>query len=899
MIINKLKLHNFKSYADVEIEFNTGLSIIIGANGAGKSSILEAISFALYKEHLSPTINDLVRTEQERMKVELEFQNNGKTYNVIREKTKSSNQSILKEKENNKYIPIVKGDKAVNFEIKNLINMDKDLFLNAVYVRQGEIANLINKNQSEKKRLISKLLGIDSLEKAWENIRYIINDYEKEKENYKGKIESLGNLNEELDSELKRKKEHQKNIDEYKQKIGIVKQELIELEKEKTKLDETKSKNEKINNDIETNKQLLLIEKKNYKNTKNKLNEIYDANEKIELIKPKIKELEKFKEIDILFKKIETLKTPKEMYEKNIKEINEYKTVKNNNLIYYEEYIEIQKKLNIINEKLGEFSKLKEKQKTYDSNKSELQKNIKKLEEEIKKLFHTGNIILKKDYDDSNKFEEAINIFIDNDEIKVNELINELKNIENKNTELKTENKNLTKSINELSSVAGKCPVCNSDITEIKKNELLKQYYLKLDDNNKQIQKNVSECVLIEQKIHNIKNELKNIKSINIELLKDKIKNLDESNKKFNETENKLNELLPKIYSLNESESEKTSKNERLDEIQNNYENFITAKTHLENKNIEEVNIKLQNITKQINQFQFNINSIFNELGTEYSLKEVTDKISSYSNMNNEYNQLLGKVHDQKIHEENIEKSKNNIEEIEKKCKYLNNILLSIDYNSKKHESIKTLIYDKNSYLNKIIGNKQKNEGILSVIEEKINKIKNNLETYSEYKTKLDEINEYLKLLKNIREIYSKDGAQKVLRNESRPIIEYYTNELFKEFNFNYSNIELNENYDIIVYGPSGKTALDMMSGGEKIAIALALRLGITNTLSENLEMIMLDEPTIHLDNYRRHELIDILKNLNLLPQMIIVTHDNDLEEAANNIFKIEKNNGISTVKQE
>ena len=90
-----------------------------------------------------------------------------------------------------------------------------------------------------------------------------------------------------------------------------------------------------------------------------------------------------------------------------------------------------------------------------------------------------------------------------------------------------------------------------------------------------------------------------------------------------------------------------------------------------------------------------------------------------------------------------------------------------------------------------------------------------------------------------------------------------------------------------------------MMSGGEKIAIALALRLGITNTLSGNLEMIMLDEPTIHLDNYRRHELIDILKNLNLLPQMIIVTHDNDLEEAADNIFKIEKIDGISNVKQE
>ena len=90
---------------------------------------------------------------------------------------------------------------------------------------------------------------------------------------------------------------------------------------------------------------------------------------------------------------------------------------------------------------------------------------------------------------------------------------------------------------------------------------------------------------------------------------------------------------------------------------------------------------------------------------------------------------------------------------------------------------------------------------------------------------------------------------------------------------------------------------MSMVSGGEKIAIALALRLGITKAKAKgDLDTILLDEPTIHLDSFRRHELINLLKDMTVLPQMIIVTHESQLENAADNLVKVEKNNGISKV---
>ena len=92
MIIESIVIKNFKSHRDTKIEFNTGISIIMGDNGAGKSSILEAVSFALFKQHSGKKLEQLIRTDHQnpdgknKMSVELEFKSNGRTYRVLRER---------------------------------------------------------------------------------------------------------------------------------------------------------------------------------------------------------------------------------------------------------------------------------------------------------------------------------------------------------------------------------------------------------------------------------------------------------------------------------------------------------------------------------------------------------------------------------------------------------------------------------------------------------------------------------------------------------------------------------------------------------------------------------------------------------------------------------------------
>lgn len=47
MYLEKLKLHNYRCYENLEIDFHKNLTVIVGKNGAGKTTILEAAAIAL------------------------------------------------------------------------------------------------------------------------------------------------------------------------------------------------------------------------------------------------------------------------------------------------------------------------------------------------------------------------------------------------------------------------------------------------------------------------------------------------------------------------------------------------------------------------------------------------------------------------------------------------------------------------------------------------------------------------------------------------------------------------------------------------------------------------------------------------------------------------------------
>jgi exonuclease SbcC len=154
----------------------------------------------------------------------------------------------------------------------------------------------------------------------------------------------------------------------------------------------------------------------------------------------------------------------------------------------------------------------------------------------------------------------------------------------------------------------------------------------------------------------------------------------------------------------------------------------------------------------------------------------------------------------------------------------------------------------------------------------------------------LQRASEFVRTVEKIRSlIFNRDGMVGIsLRSWALSVISSKASEYASLFNIGISRIELAEaarEISITCYGRQGEINMDSLSGGEKVAIALALRLGIAYMMSSNrLDFVILDEPTTHLDEERRKALVRIITDafhdgVGPLAQLIIITHDSDIFE--------------------
>jgi exonuclease SbcC len=763
MIIERIHLTNFKSHSNTEIDFGTGITTMMGANGAGKSSIFEAVSFALFKQYHG-RIDELVKTGEKKMTVEVVFVVDGQTYQVVRSRSKSS-RAALNILEGDRFQPLVSGDTEVSNEIENILEMDSELFLNTVYIRQGEIADLVDKTPAEKKQMIGRLLGIDSLEKAWKNMKFIIEKYEDDTLKLEGKLESYSELEGEITTKMGEKaglEDELKDVDSDLQETRV---RCEHSKEEKDLMDKKAVEYGNIESRLVFNNKNLLKYQATVEDLDHEVELLENTEERIEEIKPLLKRIEPLKRLK---DKISTLESCK----KEREEVG-------HNLL---------------------------KARTFE----------KTIEE------------TREDHESKPELIEFIDIIKDN--------IHE-KNVQTSGLEI--QNKDLAKPISELEEMENSCPICKSKITPEKRDELLAQYNSELKENRKQL------TSLVAQRT---------------ELAEELIKAED-----------------------------------HLIKVNGNSERYITAMGALESLgSVQEYEKQLKQVQATIKEKEQEISKI--KQGLDFD-GDIDNELSSLESLRERCQKMEGRVSNKESVLQRLQETRETIKEIERENLELEKNLNELGYDEETHEHIKAHWELENNSINELSGEKHSLTGQLHQLTTTIHELEAKKDKYLELENDLKRVKDFTKLLQFIRDVYGKDGVQQELRNLSRPLIEAKTRELFEKFNFDYSDIQLDEDYNLSIFGPSGESSLDMISGGEKIAVALALRLAITQVLSGNsLEMVMIDEPTIFLDEYRRQELVELFKKMSILPQMIIVTHDSDLEEAADRIIKLSKEDGNSLI---
>ena len=173
MILDRLVLKNFKRFRDEEIRFKDGITGILGNNGTGKSSLVQAVFFALYGVQATGIAADYIvssfASPKEKCEVRLDFRIGGDTYTVLRtfKKGKSVTHDATFHK-NGKLMAT--GVSQVETEVKRTIGMGPVDFKNTIYAGQKDLLTLLENTPGKRKEWFLRALGIDFLKAESEKI---------------------------------------------------------------------------------------------------------------------------------------------------------------------------------------------------------------------------------------------------------------------------------------------------------------------------------------------------------------------------------------------------------------------------------------------------------------------------------------------------------------------------------------------------------------------------------------------------------------------------------------------------------------------------------------------------------------------------------------------------------
>lgn len=612
-MISRIKLQNWKTHENTELEFSDGVNALVGIMGSGKSSIVDAICFALFgtfpalqqrRIKLDSVIMRYPSKKRDAL-IELELNREGKVYTITR-KIELNKGTIFSEIKENGVVLESPNAQRVTEIVERILKIDHDLFSQIIYAEQNRLDFLLQIPRGQRMKKVDELLKINKFEKARENTTTLINRL---KQKRIVKSEDALKLEEQLKGidKDKIKKEIQEIQDQYKN----IENDVKTLEKEsgniREKVDELKSKKNK------------------YEEFNNKK---VSLKGKIEQINQELKEfdLDKINEYNLEFVEKQTEILNKALLAQNQFE-KRFIELEQQNKSLREQIDNIQNKISELKEKRVKIkdledleNKLKEKDKKMNRISGEIINLEDKLGEEERLLKDLKKAKSKCPTCDSPLTENKQKNLLEKKNTNIDKLKESMNNRKNEEIRiskelniLKEEHKNLLKyveveeNIKEYKKEQDELLLNLSKIS--KESEELNTKYSK--EKKEKIEDEIKRFDKIKDALRHILNKEefeKNIKEIEEKLasMGFKIEDLEENQSKLNDTLRKIDVQKEKKSSL---EALFKEKKERLDNLEKQAE--LVEEYKKESKKLEFVNEELNKFKLILEQTQISLREQF------------------------------------------------------------------------------------------------------------------------------------------------------------------------------------------------------------------------------------------------------------------------------------------------
>jgi exonuclease SbcC len=249
-MITSIELHDFLSHEKTIINFEDGVTIFVGDNGAGKSSIIDAITFSLFGKHTRKSNKGLIRRGNLKGAAIIKFSIKDKQYKAERKiDSKGNLKAALFEVTDNNIIQIAAGERkqfkeSMTEQVEKIVGMSFEKLKIASIVQQGELNSIINAKPKEFKELLNAIIGIDKLDIASESMKKITKEFREENRTESGhddtQIDILRKDSKKYRDELKETKPKKDELELQKDKLTkeiteLVRKDEIEAPKREQK----------------------------------------------------------------------------------------------------------------------------------------------------------------------------------------------------------------------------------------------------------------------------------------------------------------------------------------------------------------------------------------------------------------------------------------------------------------------------------------------------------------------------------------------------------------------------------------------------------------------------------------------------------------------------------------
>ena len=173
---------------------------------------------------------------------------------------------------------------------------------------------------------------------------------------------------------------------------------------------------------------------------------------------------------------------------------------------------------------------------------------------------------------------------------------------------------------------------------------------------------------------------------------------------------------------------------------------------------------------------------------------------------------------------------------------------------------------------------------------EKLQVHKRELTTIEE---EMQEIEQKNNILEMIRSLFRQAGPY--ITKTMIDLISTGASQIFSDLMNDYSRrLQWTEDYGICLEVDGRLRQFSQLSGGEQMTAALSVRLALLREMS-NIRIAFFDEPTTNLDESRRESLAQQILDVKGFEQLFVISHDDTFEQATENIIRVQRVNGVST----